>query len=100
MARAALARLHLADHEVPVVLGGGILRAGDPGFDAEVAEAFTRELPARPADGLVDVTGARWAAARPRPGPRGRGPGGANVPPQRPRPANHRTDRTQPVPSL
>jgi N-acetylglucosamine kinase-like BadF-type ATPase len=45
MARAALARLDLAHAPVPVVLGGGILRARDPGLDADVAAAFERELP-------------------------------------------------------
>ena len=45
MARAALDRLGLAEQVVPVVLGGGILRAGDAGFDADVARGFARELP-------------------------------------------------------
>jgi N-acetylglucosamine kinase-like BadF-type ATPase len=45
MARAALHALGLADRAVPVVLGGGVLRAGDPGLDTDVRQALTRELP-------------------------------------------------------
>ena len=45
MARAALARLGLDERALPVVLGGGILRAGDTDFDLEVTAALARELP-------------------------------------------------------
>ena len=37
-ARASLIRLDLLDREVPVVLGGGVVRAGDERMMARIAE--------------------------------------------------------------
>jgi N-acetylglucosamine kinase-like BadF-type ATPase len=44
-ARASLIRLELLDHEVPVVLGGGIIRAGDERMMTRIAERLAADAP-------------------------------------------------------
>lgn len=45
MAATLLGRLELVDRVVPVVLGGGILRAQDPGLHARVVSALAEQAP-------------------------------------------------------